>query len=57
MISIGTITGASHIGTPAGMKWVKKWMPLRAMATSVTPRNTTMASAKVTMMWLVTVKL
>jgi hypothetical protein len=46
----------SAIGTPLGMKMPKKWVPWRIRPTMMTVRMTSIASAKVTMMWLVTVK-
>ena len=53
--SIGTNTGAINIGIPEGKKKLKKCKPWRAIAITVTPRNTTRAIAKVTTMWLVKV--
>ena len=45
------------MGTPSGTKSRRKCQPCLTMPTIVTPMNTIAASAKVTMMWLVTVKL
>ena len=57
MISIGISRGHSATETPGGTKNVKKWTPCLTKPRIVTPTNTTAARAKVTMMWLVKVKL
>ncbi len=54
-ISIGISTTSMTAGT-LGAKIEKKCSPCRARPTTITIRNTKIASAKVTMMWLVTVK-
>ena len=57
--SVTAVTGAGAItiGTPFGRKRLRKCRPWRATPIAVTPMKTTIAIAKVTMMWLVTVKL
>src|SRR5579885_1244963 len=57
MTSIGTSTGAMNTGAPGGKKKLKKWMPCRMNATSVTSKKTKIANANVTTIWPVNVKL
>ena len=57
MISIGIISGHSITETPGGTKKLKKRTPCLTKPSIVTPMKTMSASAKVTMMWLVKVKL
>ena len=54
-ISIGIKRTSIGSGT-LGAKIEKKRRPCRASPTTITMRNTKIASVKVTMMWLVTVK-
>ena len=55
MISITVMSGKSQIGTPDGTKSLRKPKPFLKMPMSVTPMKTKAASAKVIIMWLVTV--
>ena len=57
MISIGINNGHIQIGTPGGTKRLKKCTPCLAKPRMVTPKNTTIAIANVTAIWLVKVKL
>ena len=50
-----TSSGSRQIGTPSGTKSFRCG-PCLMKPTTVTPMKITAASAKVTMMWLVTVK-
>jgi hypothetical protein len=54
---MGTSSRSSTLGTPCGTNRLRKWKPWRAIPISVTPMNTVAASAKVTTIWLVKVKL
>ena len=53
--SITTNSGNNAFGTPLGTKKLKNFIPCIINPISVTPKNITIASAKVTIMWLVTV--
>ena len=57
MISITIMNGTKTLGAPWGTKELKKCRPWVKMPSKVTPMNTASAMAKVTMMWLVKVKL
>ena len=51
-----TSSGSMTNGTPSGTKNLRKFAPCFQKPISVTPMKMKAASAKVTMMWLVTVK-
>ncbi len=55
--SIGTRITSSTGGTPSGTNSRRKCAPCLTKPMIVTPMNTASASAKVTTMWLVMVKL
>src|SRR3546814_101646 len=57
MISIGISSGNSRSGDPGGTKKVRKCSPCLTKPRMVTPIKMMIASAKVTTMWLVRVKL
>ena len=56
-ISIGTNIGIKNIGTPFGRKSLKYLWPCNTKPKIVANKNTPNASAKVIIIWLVTVKL